>query len=90
MEYNELICRLNNLKIETGSIACLGCGCEHNCSTKGCNIIREAIHKLEEFNDFSSSQVCKLLKRNYELEKLLAQTMKREDIEKLEEIDESI
>ena len=42
----ELIKALGRLKIETGSIACLGCGHEHNCSTQGCAIIRAAVEEL--------------------------------------------
>lgn len=37
-----LIKALEQLKVETGSLACLGCGYEHNCSTKGCAILRKA------------------------------------------------
>ena len=36
--------------METGSIACLGCGHEHNCGIHGCAIIREAAEKLGDFN----------------------------------------
>lgn len=36
--------------METGSIACLGCGHEHNCGIHGCAIIREAAEKLDDFN----------------------------------------
>ena len=43
----ELIKALDRLKIETGSIACLGCGHEHNCSTQGCALIRAAIDALQ-------------------------------------------
>lgn len=38
----ELIKALSRLKVETGSLACLGCGYERNCSTQGCRILREA------------------------------------------------
>lgn len=44
----ELMKALEHLKVQTGSLACLGCGHEHNCSTKGCAIIRAAIKELEE------------------------------------------
>ena len=44
----DLIKALNRLKIETGSIVCLGCGHEHNCSTQGCAIIRAAVEELEK------------------------------------------
>lgn len=37
-----LIEALEHLKVETGSLACLGCGYEHNCSTEGCAILRQA------------------------------------------------
>lgn len=48
MNKAELIKALKNLKVQTGSLACLGCGYEYSCSTKGCAIIREAIKALEE------------------------------------------
>lgn len=47
MNSTELIKRLKQLKIQTGSIACLGCGYEHDCSIRGCRIIREAISAIE-------------------------------------------
>lgn len=50
MTINELITALQWLKVETGSIACLGCGHEHNCGIHGCAIIREAAEKLGDFN----------------------------------------
>ena len=42
MTDQELIQALNRLKVETGSLACLGCGHEHNCGVHGCAVIREA------------------------------------------------
>ena len=45
-ECAELIQALNRLKVQTGSLACLGCGYEHNCTTKGCRIMREAVEQL--------------------------------------------
>lgn len=50
MTANELITALQRLKVETGSIACLGCGHEHSCGIHGCAIIREATEKLDDFN----------------------------------------
>ena len=41
MTISDLIKALQRLKVETGSIACLGCGHEHNCGLHGCAIIRE-------------------------------------------------
>ena len=46
MNLDELLTALGRLKVETGSLACLGCGREHNCSTHGCRIIRLAEEKL--------------------------------------------
>lgn len=50
MTINELITALQRLEVESGSIACLGCGHEHNCGIHGCAIIREAAEKLGDFN----------------------------------------
>lgn len=50
-ECAELIQALNRLKVQTGSLACLGCGYEHNCSTKGCRIMREAVEQLGKERD---------------------------------------
>ena len=50
MTTNKLIKALKRLKVETGSIACLGCGHEHNCGIHGCAIIRKAAEKLGDFN----------------------------------------
>lgn len=46
IQHGELIQALNRLKVQTGSLPCLGCGYEHNCSTKGCRILREAAERL--------------------------------------------
>lgn len=46
MTINELIKSLQRLKVETESIACLGCGHEHNCGIRGCAIIREAVERI--------------------------------------------
>lgn len=39
MTTNDLLEALARLRVETGSLACLGCGHEHNCSTHGCQQI---------------------------------------------------
>lgn len=31
------------LKVETGSLVCVGCGYEHNCGIHGCAILRKTI-----------------------------------------------
>lgn len=46
MERTELIQALGRLKVESGSLACLGCGYEHRCSTQGCAILRAAVEAL--------------------------------------------
>lgn len=46
MTDQELIRALNRLKVETGSLACMGCGQENNCSIHGCAIIRGAADRL--------------------------------------------
>ena len=48
MKTNELIAALRRMKVETGSLICFGCGHEHNCSTRGCALIREAADQLEQ------------------------------------------
>lgn len=42
MTPEEVLCALDTLAVQTGSLACLGCGHEHNCGNHGCAIIREA------------------------------------------------
>ena len=60
----DLIAALRSLKTQTGSVDCSGCGRDHNCSTSGCALIREAADQLERLNDFSNSQIADLLKKN--------------------------
>lgn len=49
MTTDELLKALARLRVETGSLACLDCGREHNCSTHGCQILRKAAAQLEHF-----------------------------------------
>lgn len=42
-----LLAALRRMQVETGSLVCLGCGYEHNCSIHGCAILREAVKALE-------------------------------------------
>ena len=46
MRDQELVNALRRLKVETGSLACLGCGHEHNCGVHGCAIMREAADRI--------------------------------------------
>lgn len=43
MTDKELIASLKRLKVQTGSLACLGCGREHNCGIHGCAILPEDV-----------------------------------------------
>lgn len=45
MKIDDLISALSQLSVETGSLACLGCGHEHNCSTSGCAIIGRRLRR---------------------------------------------
>ena len=47
MNKEEILKALRRLKVEIGSLACLGCGHENSCSTRGCAVIRAAIEVLE-------------------------------------------
>ena len=51
----ELINALKGLKVQTGSLACLGCGHEHNCGIHGCAIIREAAERISSIQSAWSS-----------------------------------
>lgn len=42
IKQEELIRSLGRMKVQTGSLVCLGCGHEHNCGISGCAIIRAA------------------------------------------------
>ena len=48
MEHKKLLAALKQLKVNTGSLACMGCGYEHNCGVHGCAILREAVRQLEQ------------------------------------------
>jgi len=52
-----LIEALRRLSVQTGSIACLGCGYEHDCGIHGCAIICAARERLEELT--ASPEVAK-------------------------------
>ena len=48
MERTELLQAMGRLKVETGSLACLGCGREASCSVHGCAILRSAARALAD------------------------------------------
>ena len=47
MRDEDLLAALRRLKVQTGSLVCLGCGYEHNCGIHGCAILRKTIAWLE-------------------------------------------
>ena len=47
MRDEDLLAALRRLKVETGSLVCVGCGYEHNCGIHGCRILRETVAWLE-------------------------------------------
>ena len=47
MDFSATLAALRRLRVETGSLACFGCGHEHNCSTHGCAILRNAVEHME-------------------------------------------
>lgn len=77
MRDQELVNALRRLKVETGSLACLGCGHEHNCGVSGCAIIREATDRIANQNTHIAA-----LQR--EIEKLRGQMGEPKDPEKAE------
>lgn len=46
MRDTDLVNAIRRLKVETGSLACMGCGHEHNCGVSGCAIMREAADRI--------------------------------------------
>ncbi len=48
MRDEDLLAALRRLKVQTGSLVCLGCGYEHNCGIHGCAILRKTISWLEQ------------------------------------------
>lgn len=46
MNTQQLIKSLGGMKIQTGSLVCLGCGYEHDCGVHGCAILREAVAQM--------------------------------------------
>ena len=48
MRDEDLLVALRRLKVQTGSLVCLGCGREHDCGIHGCAILRETIAFVEK------------------------------------------
>lgn len=48
MKAEQIVTALKGLKVQTGSLVCMGCGQEHNCGIHGCAIVLAAIQELEQ------------------------------------------
>lgn len=48
MRDKDLLAALRRLKVETGSLVCVGCCYERNCGVHGCAILRKTIAWLEK------------------------------------------
>ena len=46
MRDTDLVNAIRRLKVETGSLACMGCGHAHNCGVSGCAIMPEAAARI--------------------------------------------
>ena len=62
MKTDELIMALQKLKVQTVSLACLGCGHEHNCGVHGCAIARETAVRLSLY-EYALKQAAKELEK---------------------------
>ena len=51
MRTEDILAALRRLKVETGSLVCMGCGREHDCGIYGCRIAREAAELIEKLTD---------------------------------------
>lgn len=51
MKTEEILAALRRLKVETGSLACMGCGREHDCGVHGCRIMRDAADLIEKLTN---------------------------------------
>ena len=51
MKTEEILAAMRRLKVETGSLACMGCGREHDCGVHGCRIMRDAAELIEKLTD---------------------------------------
>lgn len=66
MRDQELVSAIRRLKVNTGSLACMGCGHEHNCGVSGCAVMREAADRI-------ANQSTNIAALQQEIEKLRGQ-----------------
>ena len=50
MRDQELVSAIRRLKVETGSLACMGCGHARNCGVSGCAVMRAAADRIANQN----------------------------------------
>jgi len=67
-----LVRELRRMKVQTGSLMCLGCGNEHNCGIHGCALIRKAADTIEGLDTFDKTSTYQMLQKNAKLEEELA------------------
>ena len=80
----EILAALSHLKVQTGSLACLGCGYEHNCGVRGCVILREAADLIEKLTD-RCARYAEEIAALQEREKWVPVTERLPDVEEFEE-----
>lgn len=51
IKMQELADAMRRLSVQTGSLACLGCGHEHGCSVHGCAILKAAADALDGLSE---------------------------------------
>lgn len=56
MDRKLLSSRLRQMAVNTGTLNCLGCGCEHNCSTRGCAVLKQAAEIVESVPGWANAQ----------------------------------
>ena len=66
MKDKDLVNAIRRLKVETGSLACIGCGRGHNCGVSGCAIMRAAADRI-------ANQSTHIAALQHEIEKLRGQ-----------------
>lgn len=76
MRDHELVNALRRLRVETGSLACMGCGHEHNCGVSECAVMREAADRI-------ANQSTHIAALQQEIEKLRGQVGEPKDPEKM-------
>lgn len=66
MNREQVIKNLRRLKVQTGSLACIGCECEDGCSINGCAIIGDAIRLLSVSSLETSQQAADSVEQSTE------------------------